>query len=284
MHLLLLGTYKALNRIHLPRFIIPISKKTTAINFINTRLKYITEGVNKQLHHTKICYLPLHPTCGSADMTYGSWLSKKWISHQRITKWIHADLPTYGVKEVNKSDLGKEYSLYSLTELKRWCSTRRVAFSADVDMKKTAPARIWFLNLVSDFTQLFSHYKEDDIFTYIKDKINPLVYQQVKNMTSTERQQWFNKYVKTQRNHPPEVLPTFKVNSVREDIQDLISLHLCIVSRVMYGCSAKCVGRHVKLYLTIFHHVDKALGDAKNNPSAIRLTKPYYIDEPRTYY
>jgi hypothetical protein len=38
----------------------------------------------------------------------------------------------------------------------------------------------------------------------------------------------------------------------------------------MYGCSGKCVGRHVKLYLTIFHRVDKALGDGKNNPSAIR--------------
>jgi hypothetical protein len=49
MHLLFLVTYKALNRIHLPRFIIPISKKTTAINFINTRLKYITEGVTKHL-------------------------------------------------------------------------------------------------------------------------------------------------------------------------------------------------------------------------------------------
>jgi hypothetical protein len=72
MHLLFLGTYKALNRIHLPRFIIPISKKTTAINFINTRLKYITEGVNKHLHLTKILYLPLHLTCGGADMTYGS--------------------------------------------------------------------------------------------------------------------------------------------------------------------------------------------------------------------
>jgi hypothetical protein len=111
MHLLFLGMYKALNQIHLPRFIIPISKKTTAIHFLNTRLKYITEGVNKHLHHTKIRCLPLHPTCGGADTTYGSWLSKNWISHQRITKWIHADLLTYGVKEVNKSNLGKEYSL-----------------------------------------------------------------------------------------------------------------------------------------------------------------------------
>jgi hypothetical protein len=38
----------------------------------------------------------------------------------------------------------------------------------------------------------------------------------------------------------------------------------------MYGCSGKCVGRHVKLYLTIFHRVAKALRDGKNNPSAIR--------------
>jgi hypothetical protein len=270
MHLLFLGTYKALNRIHLPRFFIPISKKSTAIKCINTRLKYITEGVTKHLHQASIGYLPLHPTCGVADMKYGSWLSKNWISHQRITKWIHADLPAYGMKEVNNSDLGKEYCLYSLTELKRWCTSRGVAFSADVDMKKTAPARIWFLNLVSDFIQLFSHFKEDDIFTYIQDKIDPVVYQQVKNMTSVERQQWFNEYVEFQKKHPPEVPPTFNVNSQREDIIDLISLHLCIVSRVMHGCSGRSVGRHVKLYLTIFHRFDKALGDSRNIPSAVR--------------
>jgi hypothetical protein len=35
MHLLFLGTYKSLNKIHLPRFLTPISKKTTAIKCIN---------------------------------------------------------------------------------------------------------------------------------------------------------------------------------------------------------------------------------------------------------
>jgi hypothetical protein len=52
-------------------------------------------------------------------------------------------------------------------------------------------------------------------------------------MAPTEQQQWFNEYVETQKRHPPEVLPTFNINLVREDILDLISLHLCIVSQVM---------------------------------------------------
>jgi hypothetical protein len=72
-------------------------------------------------------------------------------------------------------------------------------------------------------------------------------------MTSPDRKEWFDKYVETGKKHPPEVPPRFDVNLVREDIQDLISLHLYIVSRVMHGYSGKSVGRHVKLYLTIFH-------------------------------
>jgi hypothetical protein len=69
---------------------------------------------------------------------------------------------------------------------------------------------------------------------------------------------------------PPEVPPRSEVNSVLKDILDLISLHLCIVSRVMHGCSGKSVGRHVKLYHTIFHRVDKALGTSKTKSTVVK--------------
>jgi hypothetical protein len=268
MHLLFLGTYKSLNKIHLPRFLTPISKKSTGMKLINQRLEYITERVTKYLVQAHIRYLPLHPSCGSTDITYGSWLSKNWISHQRISKWIHADLPSYGRKDVNKSDLGKEYCLYTLQQIRRWCSTRGVTFCAD--LKKVGPARIWFVNLVNDFKQLFSHYTEDEIFTYIKDKITTRRFEEIQMMTSANRQEWFDTYVESQKIHPPEVPPSFDVESIRKDIQDLFSLHLCIVSRVMHGCFGKSVGRHVKLYLTIFHRVDKALGTKKNIPTIIK--------------
>jgi hypothetical protein len=94
-------------------------------------------------------------------------------------------------------------------------------------------------------------------------------YTTVQNQAPLDRKLWFDKYVETGKKHPPEVPPSFDVNSVREDILDLISLQLCIVSRVMHGCSGKSVGRHVKLYLTIFHRVDKALGTGNNNPTVI---------------
>jgi len=45
MHLLFLGTYKKLNNALLPRFLIPISKKSAAIKSINKRLTYITQVV-----------------------------------------------------------------------------------------------------------------------------------------------------------------------------------------------------------------------------------------------
>jgi hypothetical protein len=268
MHLLFLGTYKSLNKIHLPRFLTPISKKTTAIKCINQRLEYITDGVTQHMVQSRISYLPLHPSCGSTDITYGSWLSKNWISHQRISKWIHADLPTYSTKDVNKSDLGKDYCMYKLPQIRRWCTTRGVEFPPD--LKKVGPARIWFVNIVTDYKKLFSHYSEDEIFRYIQDKITADLYEDIQKMTSTNRQDWFDTYVESQKKHPPEVPTNFDVESIREDIQDLLSLHLCIVSRVMHGCSGKSVGRHVKLYLTIFHRVDKALGTKKNVPTVIK--------------
>jgi hypothetical protein len=101
---------------------------------------------------------------------------------------------------------------------------------------RVGPARTWFVNVVIDYTKLFSHYKEDEIFIYIKDKIPIGEYVKVQQMSSAHRQEWFDGYVEKQEKHPPEVPPRFNVNSVCEDILDLISLHLCIVSRVMHGC------------------------------------------------
>jgi hypothetical protein len=106
---------------------------------------------------------------------------------------------------------------------------------------------------VTDCKKLFSHYSEDAIFRYIQDKITADLYENIQKMTSTNRQDRFDTYMELQKKHPPEVPTNFDVESIREDIQDLLSLHLCIVSRVMHGCSGKSVGRHVKLYLTIFH-------------------------------
>jgi hypothetical protein len=165
MHLLFLGTYKSLNRNHLPRFLTPISKKSSGIERINERLQYITVDVTKYLHQASIRYLPLHPSCGSSEMNYGSWLSKNWISHQRIYKWIHADLPAYGKKEFNRSELGKEYCLDKLPQIRCWCSTRGIPFPAE--LKSIGPSRTWFLNIVTDYIQLFSHYTEDEILIYL---------------------------------------------------------------------------------------------------------------------
>jgi hypothetical protein len=237
--------------------VVRTSNYTYSLKTVNERLQYITVDVTNYLHQASIRYLPLHPSCGSSEMNYGSWLSKNWISHQPISKWIHADLPAYGKKEFNRSELGKEYCLYKLPQIRCWCGTRGIPFPAE--LKTIGPSRTWFLNIVTDFIHLFTHYTDDKISTYLKDQITIVEYTTVQNQTPIDRKDWFDKYVETGKKHPPEVTPSFDVNSVRKDIQDLISLHLCIVSGVMHGCSGNFVGRHVKLYLAIFHRVDKAL-------------------------
>ena len=270
MHLLFLGTYKSLNKIHLPRFLTPISKKSTAIQFINTKLRYITVDLPKNLNQSKVHYLPLHPSCGSSEMNYGKWLSKNWIAHQRISKWIHADFPTYATHDLRSSSVqGKLFPSYTLAEIRRWCSTRGVPIPRHI--KKLNETRAWFINIVVNFDQLFSHYSEDDILKYIETQndLDGLSFDHIRLMTSTELKVWFGTYVEQKKKHPPELPPKFNVELLRQDIQDLISLHLCIVSRVMHGCSGKSVGRHVKMYLTIFFRVDKALGFVKNNPAII---------------
>lgn len=265
MHMLFLGTYKKLNTILLVRFLTPIQKLGAGSRCVNSKLNCITlqSGIIQHLQHASLSYLPLHPICGSDDMKYGNWLSKNWISHQRISKWIHADLPNYGRKDVNNSDLGKPYSLYTLHQLKKWCKARRVVLPTNVVMTLVKPARAWFVNIVKNYPQLFSGYQEDDIFAYIVDKVPAEEYERVQKMNSRDRQVWFDEFVTNDEKHPPEIPPKFDVDSALKGILDLISLHLCIVSRVMHGCSGKSVGRHVKLFLTIYHRIDKQLAPDK---------------------
>ena len=273
MHLLFLGTYKSLNKHHLPKFLTTISKKSTGIQFINVKLHYVMQELPKYLDQSKVHYLPLHPTCGGSDMNYGKWLSKNWISHQRVSKWIHADLQSYGRHSTISSTIsGKSFLTYSLSEIRRWCSTRAIPFP--VELKKVAQARTWFVNALSSYDKLFQHYTEDDILKYISqlDNLNDLegkTYSEVQLMTSTDLKIWFGTFVQIRKEFPPEIQPKFDVDSVRGDIQDLISLHHCIVSRVMHGCTGLSVGRHVKMYLTIFHRVDKAMGGSKTKAAVV---------------
>ena len=274
MHMLFLGTYKKLNTILLVRFLTPIHKLGAGSKFVNAKLNCLTlkSGIIQHLDHASLSYLPLHPICGTNDMKYGNWLSKNWISHQRISKWIHADLPDYGTQDFNTTDLGKDFSLYSLAQLKKWCKKRRVVLPTNVDFSVVTPARAWFVNVVNDYPQLFSGYTEDDIFHYIDGKVSAEEYEQVQKMNSRDCQAWFDDFVTKGGEYPPEIPPQFNVHSARKGILELISLHLCIVSRVMYGCSGKSVGRHVKLFLTIYHRIDKQIGPA-TGPNSISVIR-----------
>ena len=44
-----------------------------------------------------------------------------------------------------------------------------------------------------------------------------------------------------------------------EEMEDLISLHYCMVARVMGGAEGECVGRHVKMFLRLLHTVDQRM-------------------------
>jgi hypothetical protein len=104
--------------------------------------------------------------------------------------------------------------VYKLPQIRRWCTTRGVEFPAE--LKKVGPARIWFVNIVTDYKKLFSYYSEDEIFRYIQDKITAELNEDIQKMTSTNRQDWFDTYVESQKKHPPEVPTTFDVESIRK--------------------------------------------------------------------
>ena len=95
-------------------------------------------------------------------------------------------------------------------------------------------------------------------------------------LEADERRALFFQHVVQEKKLPP-VITRDKVtaggtNDMAQEMVDLMSIHYCMVARVMSGASAKSVGRHAKMFLTKLHQSDVRMhreeGDKKKGRSA----------------
>lgn len=257
MHLLFLGTHKALSKEFVPRWLKQHRKLSSYAQELNRKLRLVSD--------MKLSYLDILPSAGSDEKkaTYGGWLSRNLLAHCRVSRWLQSHLP-----RCRKTDGGggkwpshNNYWMYKKCEIKAFCEERMIPMEGAP--RGLCALQSWFTRLLASPEKSFHHFDDDDIFEYIQCQTTTKELVESMELSAEERRELFMKYVREKRLIPPQVaresVAAVKEDEVAGDMMDLISLHHCVVARVMGAASAASVGRHVKMFLTLLHVIDKKI-------------------------
>ena len=257
MHLLFLGTHKALCKDFLSRWLVGEKKLSSYSMGLNDKLKLVNS--------LKLSWMDVLPTAGSDEkkMTYGGWLSRNMIAHCRLSMWLHSHLPFCKESEDGPhAPVHNNYETYTNKEIMGWFADRMIpADLAPTD--SLHKLRWWFEHMRRSPEKCFQHYDEDDILEYIHNHTTDTELMQSLELPQEERRSVFFDYVVRKECLPP-VVRTTKHNPNNENdmgggMIDLIRTHQCMVARVMGGASGASVGRHAKIFLTKMHRMDKEM-------------------------
>ena len=257
MHLLFLGTHKAVSKNLLSQYLTGVGKMASFTKKMNTKLDAVAS--------LNISYLNIVSSAGTDKLTYGNWLSRHLMTHARLTKWLHNHIGTCSVTQKDtKSGYPDHqyYYLFNVNEIDAFCKERGIPITCKAKDKPTKST--WFMeSIMVSSENMFGHYMDKDIIEYVLNH-SPVELENCNELSVVERRQAFFQYVKTNKLVPPAVAKEFEVTAKESDVVDVVSLDLCVISRVMSGTDRSNIQslttdleRYIKMFLTMFHKVDQ---------------------------
>ena len=257
MHLLFLGTHKALCKDFLSRWLVGEKKLSSYSMGLNHKLKLVSS--------LKLMWMDVLPSAGGDEkkMTYGGWLSRNMIAHCRLSMWLHCHLPDCKSKESGVcSPVHGNYDQYSEKDIRAFCEERMIPMEgAPRDNKQML--QWWFEKMRKSPSLSFGHYDEDGILEYIHNHTADTELLQSLELPEEERRRVFFDHVASNKCVPPVVVTKKYGKKVSDKMAkamvELIRVHQCMVARVMSGASGASVGRHAKMFLALLHKFDKQM-------------------------
>ena len=228
---------------------------------------------------------------GDCDFTFKGLQCKEWLSIARVSKWLfgHAlfcdpeDLDfTYSAKG-QKQGMGG----FSNSDQEKWCRRRGISVQTmpKTNRKTNSVAQhIWFDDLIHSPEKLFGHFDDSDILDVTREWHADFFQNELEGLSDADEiRSLFYDYVASKQSQPNEsdrVYPPdryfYALDTIEDnDISEIISLHLCLISRLM-GVEAQDrvteIKKLVMMFLTKVHRFDLKCtptkdGNASNKPS-----------------
>ena len=259
---------------------------------------HILEHKLQLLGNLKLPYMnvPSKTGKGDSDFTFKGLQCKEWLSIGRLSKWLFAQALFCEPEDFDHtySKAGQKHGLSSFTasDQEKWCRRRGISVRGMPKYNRNTNSiarKIWFDDLLNTPSKMFDHFAAEDIIDVAREWHSEFYEKNLEGITDSKViRDLFYAYIDQKKSEPLEcnrVYPPdrffYALDKVENsDISEIVSLNLCLISRIMGSEACERVDeikKFIMLYLTKVHRFDLKCSPSTDNN---RPTKPSLFSRP----